>query len=116
VYRFAVSDKGATGKGGADSGGVVEEPRKAPRTGASERIGSERISAYHEYTRTKGVNWVLYVVARIFLQPAFLIWFRLERLGREHARHRAVCSRGRRDPLEVVAEAHAASLRPGRAA
>ncbi len=86
MYRFAVADKGATGKGAGDSASVTEKPRRAPKTGASERIGSERITAYHEYTRTKGVNWVLYVVARLFLQPAFLIWFRLKRLGREHAR------------------------------
>ncbi|MEZ5075757.1 MAG: 1-acyl-sn-glycerol-3-phosphate acyltransferase [Solirubrobacterales bacterium] len=77
---------GETGKGAGDGGGVGEQPRKAPKTGASERIGAERITAYHEYTRTKGVNWPLYVIARMILVPAFLIWFRLERLGREHAR------------------------------
>ena len=86
MYRFAVADKGATGKDSAEPGSVTEKPRKAPKTGASERIGADRISAYHEYTRTKGVNWPLYVVARMILVPAFLIWFRLERLGREHAR------------------------------
>jgi 1-acyl-sn-glycerol-3-phosphate acyltransferase len=63
-----------------------ERPRRAPKTGASDRIGADRISAYHEYTRTKGVNWVIYFLARLFLQPAFLIWFRLKRLGKEHAR------------------------------
>lgn len=86
MYRFAVAGTGETGKGAGDGGGVGEQPRKAPKTGASERIGAERITAYHEYTRTKGVNWPLYVVARMILVPAFLIWFRLERLGREHAR------------------------------
>jgi len=86
VYRFAVAGTGETGKGAGDGGGVGEQPRKAPKTGASERIGAERITAYHEYTRTKGVNWPLYVIARMILVPAFLIWFRLERLGREHAR------------------------------
>ena len=86
MYRFAVADKGATGKDAADLGSVSEQPRTAPKTGASERIGSDRISAYHEYTRAKGVNWPLYLIARMFLVPAFLIWFRLERLGREHAR------------------------------
>ena len=82
MYRFAVAGTGETGKGAGDGGGVGEQPRKAPKTGASERIGAERITAYHEYTRTKGVNWPLYVVARMILVPAFLIWFRLERLGR----------------------------------
>lgn len=86
MYRFAVAGTGETGKGAGDGGGVGEQPRKAPKTGASERIGAERITAYHEYTRTKGVNWPLYVIARMILVPAFLIWFRLERLGREHAR------------------------------
>jgi len=86
VYRFAVADTGETGKGAGDGDSVGEQPRKAPRTGASERIGAERITAYHEYTRTKGVNWPLYVIARMILVPAFLVWFRLERLGREHAR------------------------------
>ncbi|MBA2521956.1 MAG: 1-acyl-sn-glycerol-3-phosphate acyltransferase, partial [Solirubrobacterales bacterium] len=63
-----------------------ERPRRAPKTGASERIGDERIAAYHDYTRRKGVNPVLYLLVRLLFQPAFLIWFRLERLGREHAR------------------------------
>jgi glycerol-3-phosphate dehydrogenase (NAD(P)+) len=65
---------------------VSEQPRRAPETGAAERIGEERIASYHDYTRRKGVNWVIYLIARLFLQPAFLIWFRLERHGREHAR------------------------------
>lgn len=82
MYRFAVADEGDSGGDGA----AAEAPRRAPRTGASERIGAERISAYHEYTRTKGVNWPLYVICRAFLVPAFLVWLRLERLGREHAR------------------------------
>ena len=44
-------------------GGSGERPRRAPKTGASDRIGADRISAYHDYTRTKGVNWVIYFVA-----------------------------------------------------
>jgi glycerol-3-phosphate dehydrogenase (NAD(P)+) len=63
-----------------------EEPRRAPQTGAAERIGDERIAAYHDYTRRKGVNPVLYFLARLLLQPFFLIWFRLERIGKEHAK------------------------------
>ena len=86
MYRFAVSDKGDTGPSGMDPEAGEERPRRAPKTGASDRIGADRISAYHEYTRTKGVNWVIYFLARLFLQPAFLIWFRLKRLGKEHAR------------------------------
>jgi hypothetical protein len=52
VYRFAVSDKGENTPPGGPSGTGEEKPRRAPKTGASERIGSDRISAYHEYTRT----------------------------------------------------------------
>ncbi len=86
MYRFAVSDKEETKPQRVDSRAEEEKPRRAPATGASDRIGSDRISAYHAYTRTKGVNWVIYFVARLVLQPAFLIWFRLKRLGKEHAR------------------------------
>ncbi len=64
----------------------VEKPRRAPRTDIAKKIGEERIASYHEYTRTKGVNWAIYIVARIFLQPAFLIWFRLKRHGKEYAK------------------------------
>jgi glycerol-3-phosphate dehydrogenase (NAD(P)+) len=63
-----------------------EKPRKAPQTGAADRIGEDRIRAYHEYTRDKGVNFLLYSFARALLLPFFLIWFRLDRIGREHAK------------------------------
>lgn len=64
----------------------VEKPRRAPQTGAAGRIGDERIASYHDFTRRKGVNWALYLIVRCLFTPAFLIWFRLERTGREHAR------------------------------
>ncbi len=48
---------------------------------------AERLAAYHRYTRDHGVNWPLYVLARIFLTPFFLVYFRYGRTGREHARH-----------------------------
>jgi glycerol-3-phosphate dehydrogenase (NAD(P)+) len=63
----------------------TERPREAPQTGAAERIGEERIRAYHEYTREKGVNFLLYSFFRAILLPFFLVWFRLDRIGREHA-------------------------------
>ncbi len=47
---------------------------------------AERLAAYHRYTRDHGVNWPLYVLARIFLTPFFLVYFRYGRTGREHAR------------------------------
>ncbi len=85
MYRFAVAETKEIARG-IEGEPVVEQPRAAPRTGAAERIGDERIAAYHDFTRRKGVNWAVYLLARLFLQPAFLIWLRLERLGREHAR------------------------------
>ncbi len=69
-----------------DPSASTERPRKAPQTGAAERIGAERLASYHEYTRTKGVNFILYSFARALFVPFFLIWFRLDRIGREHAR------------------------------
>ncbi|HVY97824.1 MAG TPA: 1-acyl-sn-glycerol-3-phosphate acyltransferase [Solirubrobacterales bacterium] len=48
---------------------------------------AERLAAYHRYTRDHGVNWPLYVLARVFLTPFFLVYFRYGRTGREHARH-----------------------------
>ena len=41
---------------------------------------------YHEFAREHGVNKLLYMIFRCLLVPAFLVWFRLERQGREHAR------------------------------
>ena len=46
----------------------------------------ERLARYHAYTREHGVNPVLYGLARLVLQPIFLIWFRLARVGREHTK------------------------------
>ncbi len=45
-----------------------------------------RLQAYHEYTRRHGVNPVLYLLARVFMTPFFLVYFRYARTGREHAR------------------------------
>ena len=45
-----------------------------------------RLQAYHDYTRTHGVNPILYILARIFMTPFFLAYFRYARTGREHAR------------------------------
>jgi glycerol-3-phosphate dehydrogenase (NAD(P)+) len=49
-------------------------------------ISEERFLAYHDYARRRGVNPVLYTVIRALLVPFCLIWLRLERIGREHAR------------------------------
>ena len=55
-----------------------------PRT--DQVISEERFQRYHAYAREHGVNRVLYLVARAMLMPAFLIWLRLSRTGREHLR------------------------------
>jgi glycerol-3-phosphate dehydrogenase (NAD(P)+) len=49
-------------------------------------VSEERLARYHAYTRDRGVNFVLYLLARLVLQPALLIWLRLARHGREHAK------------------------------
>src|SRR5918998_1532220 len=49
-------------------------------------ISDERYERYHAFAREKGTSRVLYYLARIVLVPAALIWFRLQRTGREHAR------------------------------
>ena len=83
-----MSDQGETAVADAerDEAPSVEKPRSAPKTGASERIGAERIASYHDFTRRKGVNWIIYFIVRCFFEPAFLIYLRLERLGREHSK------------------------------
>ena len=45
-----------------------------------------RLEAYHAYTRRHGVNRAFYLVARVFLTPFFLTYFRYARTGREHGR------------------------------
>jgi 1-acyl-sn-glycerol-3-phosphate acyltransferase len=49
-------------------------------------VTPEQLAPYHEYTRKHSVNWPLYILARIFLTPFFLVYFRYGRTGREHAR------------------------------
>jgi glycerol-3-phosphate dehydrogenase (NAD(P)+) len=51
-------------------------------------VTAERLAAYHGYTRTHGVNRALYLLARVFMTPFFLVYFRYARTGREHARVR----------------------------
>jgi 1-acyl-sn-glycerol-3-phosphate acyltransferase len=49
-------------------------------------VNAERLARYHAYSRKHSVNWPLYLLARVFLTPFFLIYFRYARTGREHAR------------------------------
>jgi len=51
-------------------------------------VTDERLARYHAYTREHGVNPLMYGLARLVLQPLILLWFRLSRVGREHAKVR----------------------------
>jgi 1-acyl-sn-glycerol-3-phosphate acyltransferase len=62
----------------------VQRRSAPPRTDAV--ISEERFKRYHAYARRHGVNWPLYLLARLILQPAFRVWLRLSRVGREHTR------------------------------
>src|SRR5581483_7402914 len=63
---------------------------EAPRVSAPPRmdpvISEERFQRYHAYARERGTNALMYLAARLILQPALLVWLRLARYGREHAR------------------------------
>jgi 1-acyl-sn-glycerol-3-phosphate acyltransferase len=48
-------------------------------------VSEERLRRYHEHTRRHGANPVLYLLARVFMTPFFLVYFRYARTGREHA-------------------------------
>ncbi len=49
-------------------------------------MNAERLVHYHAYTRRHSVNWPLYLLARVFMTPFFLVYFRYARTGREYAR------------------------------
>jgi glycerol-3-phosphate dehydrogenase (NAD(P)+) len=53
-----------------------------------DRLSPERLASYHAYTRKHSVNWPMYHVARAFLLPFFLVYFRLARLGRDYGKAR----------------------------
>jgi 1-acyl-sn-glycerol-3-phosphate acyltransferase len=48
------------------------------------RAPARDLAIYHERTRTRGVNPVVYWIVRGVLQPLMLIYFRVARIGREH--------------------------------
>ncbi len=42
------------------------------------------LASFHERSLSRGVNPVIYWLARAILQPSFRVYFRLQRVGREH--------------------------------
>src|SRR4051794_3806918 len=65
---------------------MEEQSRVSAPPRSDEVISDERFERYHRFAREKGTSRVLYYLARVILVPAFLIWLRLQRIGREHAR------------------------------
>jgi 1-acyl-sn-glycerol-3-phosphate acyltransferase len=49
-------------------------------------VTDDRLQRYHDYTRAHSVNWPLYLLARVFMTPFFLVYFRLVRTGRDHGK------------------------------
>src|SRR5215213_7690940 len=64
----------------------MDQPHRSAPPRADSVISDERFERYHDYARRHGVNKVMFYVARAILVPAMLIWLRLQRAGREHAR------------------------------
>src|SRR5215475_12695855 len=64
----------------------MDAPRASAPPRTDEVISEERFEGYHRYARERGVNPVLYLIARGMVVPLMLVWFRLSRHGREHAR------------------------------
>ncbi len=63
-----------------------ESPRRSAPPRHDDVISQERFERYHRFAREKGTSRVLYYFARVVLVPFFLVYFRVQRSGREHAR------------------------------
>jgi 1-acyl-sn-glycerol-3-phosphate acyltransferase len=66
--------------------GMDEAPRRSAPPRNDDVISQERFERYHRFAREKGTSRILYYLVRAILVPAFLVYFRLQRSGREHAR------------------------------
>jgi glycerol-3-phosphate dehydrogenase (NAD(P)+) len=62
------------------------DSRHIERAQPGERAAS--LSSFREHALTRGVNPVLYWTLRAILVPFFLVYFRLQRTGREHLPHK----------------------------
>ena len=58
------------------------QPQEPERVQSDERAAS--LGSFREHTLTRGVNPILYWTLRAILVPFFLLYFRLQRTGREH--------------------------------
>ncbi len=61
--------------------GVSREPQDAA---GAERTRAADLDGFRERALTRGVNPIFYRVMRSLLVPFFLLYFRLDRIGREH--------------------------------
>jgi glycerol-3-phosphate dehydrogenase (NAD(P)+) len=52
--------------------------------GSGQESCSRKLERYHERTRTRGVNRLLYWTVRALVEPSILVYFRLRRRGRRH--------------------------------
>jgi 1-acyl-sn-glycerol-3-phosphate acyltransferase len=53
-------------------------------TGELETARGVDLGTFRDYTLTKGVNRIVYRILRAILVPSFLIYLRMQRVGREH--------------------------------
>lgn len=65
---------------------MVDRPRASAPPRVDDVIDEERFQGYHRFAREHGVNKLFYTLVRCVVLPFFLLWFRLDRQGREHAR------------------------------
>jgi glycerol-3-phosphate dehydrogenase (NAD(P)+) len=61
----------------------LHEP-PAPEDGETAARAGADLAAFHERSLQKGVNPIVYRIVRALFVPFFLVYFRLQRIGREH--------------------------------
>jgi len=66
----------------------MDQKRVSAPPRSDDVISDERFDRFHRYARERGTSRILYYLARIVLVPAFLVWFRLQRTGREHTKRK----------------------------
>jgi 1-acyl-sn-glycerol-3-phosphate acyltransferase len=66
------------------SASLAVQGTRRPEQGCSTEPQASRLGRFRERSLSRGVNPVLYWLVRAVLLPSFLLYFRLERIGREH--------------------------------